>query len=173
MPVPIRLYTPEDCADCRAVFGKSVRDGATRYYTDEQRAVWAPEIPPNTPPPASFCARLDSQHTVVALDDAEIIGFMSLTTDGYLDLAFVLPGWMGRGVAQTLYDSTTQWARGHGLRYLSTHASHFARSFFARNGWLVETPETVTRDGQTFERFVMSIELSDQNDQQNQPNKTL
>ncbi len=154
-PFQIRPYRPDDCTACRAVFVDSVRDGAAKHYTPEQRAVWAPLGPP-TP---AFCEKLDAQQVYVATHNGEIIGFMSLTSAGYLDLAFVLPRWMGRSVAQTLYERLAQWAHIRGLRYLSTHASHFARPFFARNGWTVDHPETVTKDGQFFERFAMSIDL--------------
>ena len=155
MPFRIRPYHRDDCAACRAVFVQSVREGTAKHYTLEQRAVWAPLGPP-TP---AFCKKLEDQQVFVATHDGEIIGFMSLTSAGYLDLAFVLPRWMGRSVAQTLYERLAQWAKNHRLRHLSTHASHFARPFFARNGWTVDHPETVSRDGQSFERFAMSIDL--------------
>jgi len=155
MLVKIRPYECEDCAACRSVLFQSVRDGAAKYYTPEQRAAWAPDDAA-TP---EFCARLAAQQVFVATEDDEIIGFISLTQQGYLDLAFVLPRWMGRAVAQNLYDVLTQWARDHGLNHLDVDASHFARSFFARNGWTVDHIETVTKGGQNFESFAMSIDI--------------
>lgn len=154
----LRPYHPEDRLACYDVFFEAVRTGAARAYTPEQRAAWAPAdgFTPETPD-----KMLDMVAFVAGHPDGagRIEGFMAMERNGHLDRAFVRPGWMGRGLAQNLYDLLLEWARGAGLTQLTTEASHLARPFFEKNGWQVVTPETITRDGVEIERFRMSLAL--------------
>ncbi len=154
----LRPYHPDDRRAGFDVYFDAVRNGAARAYTPEQRAAWAPRdaYRPETP---------DKMLDMVAFvaenpDGAERLeGFMAMEKNGHLDRAFVRPCWMGRGLAQTLYDLLLEWARGAGLTQLTTEASHLARPFFEKNGWQVDAPETITRDGVEIDRFRMSLSL--------------
>ncbi len=151
----VRRATAQDHVALYGVYYKSVRHGAAAFYTTEQRAAWAPSEQPSSP-------TTDPDDTLlrwVAEVNGKIIGFMAVTPDGYIDLAFVLPEWMGQGVAQALYDQLLEWARRNGLTRLTAHASHFARRFFDKQGWQVDHPEIIARNGQELERFIMSLEL--------------
>jgi len=166
MNVAIRAYDPQqDAQTLYAIFVEAVRDGAKDHYTRAQRRVWAPhdQMPKDWP---DRIGRLD---TWVGEAEGEIAGFMAADNDGYVDLAFVRPRWMGRGVAQALYGIILERARARGLIRLTTHASHLARPFFARQGWRVDYPETVERDGEALERFAMSLDLRDFHDKTDKP----
>lgn len=152
----IRPYAAQDCAVCWQVFFDAVQTGAQDHYSQTQRDAWCASAPEPTP---ENCARLAEATTFVAQADAAIIGFMSVDPDGHLDMAFVAPDYMGRGVAAALHDSLLRSARAQGLPRLTTEASHLARSFFARNGWRVVEPETVMRAGVPLERFRMDLKL--------------
>ena len=155
IPVP-RPFRPADAAGVFAVFRTAVRDGAATRYSEAQRMAWAPldAMPDNWP---GWLSGMDTQ---VAEDAGEIAGFMAATHEGYLDMAFVLPRWMGKGLAQALYDVILSHARARNLTRMTAHASHLARPFFARNGWRIDYPETVTRNGVALDRFAMSLDLS-------------
>ena len=84
---------------------------------------------------------------------------MAVEPGGYLDLAFVLPEYIGRGVAKALYCEVLEWADKEGLDRLTVHASHQARRFFLRQGWTIDYAETVERNSQKLERFAMSLML--------------
>lgn len=155
MNVRIRSCHAGDAPPLFAVFTEAVRTGAASHYTAAQCAAWAPL----DTMPASWPDLLAALDTRVAESGGEIAGFMAATPDGYVDLAFVRPRWMGRSVAQALHDDLLERARARGLTRLSTHASHPARRFFARNGWQVDHPETVDRNGEQLERFAMSLTL--------------
>jgi putative acetyltransferase len=81
---------------------------------------------------------------------------MNLTNDGLIDMAFVLPEMMGRGVASTLYASIEDHAVSSGLSELRTEASHLARPFFERHGWRVINAQTVDCNGVTLENYYMT-----------------
>ena len=155
MTPALRPYRDGDAPALFAVFVEAVRTGAATRYTEAQRLAWAPR----TEMPADWPAFLAGMDIWIAEIDGAIAGFFAATPKGYIDLAFVRPEWMGRGVAQALYDHILGKARQRTLPRLSVHASHLERSFFARNGWQVDHPETVTRGGQSLERFAMSLQL--------------
>jgi len=154
MTLALRPYRATDRAACAAVFRRAVREGAARFYDAAQREAWAPD--PAVPRGAD---KLLAQWCVVAERDGSVAGFMSLTPEGYLDMAFVLPEEMGRGTAAALHAALLARARAAGLMRLTTHASHLARRFFARQGWQLDKAETVTLRGQRLDRFAMSRDL--------------
>ncbi|QBF31292.1 GNAT family N-acetyltransferase [Thalassococcus sp. S3] len=153
----IRAYRSEDHAACYAVFRRAVLEGARDFYSAAERDVWAgpAETDPGKPD------KLLDQWCWVAEKDNDIRGFMSLTKDGYLDMAFVLPEEMGKGTARELYDALITKARTEGFDRLTVHASHLARRFFIKQGWQVEYAEEHAKGGQVFERFYMSLNLKE------------
>lgn len=168
----LRPWRSTDGPACDAVFFRAVREGAAGFYDAAQRAAWAPDPDEagdgdadgdgdgDADGDADGGDRLAGQWCLVAERAGAVVGFMSLTPAGYLDMAFVLPEEMGRGTAGALHDALIDRARAAGLARLDTHASHLARRFLARRGWQVEAAETVDRRGQRLDRFRMSIDLA-------------
>ncbi|MEO1599208.1 MAG: GNAT family N-acetyltransferase [Pseudomonadota bacterium] len=97
---------------------------------------------------------------VAETDGAEIAGFMSLTPEGVVDMAYVAPKWMGKGVALVLYSALIARAREVGLARLTTDASHLARPFFERRGWRLLTEQQVERHGVRLTNFKMASDLA-------------
>jgi len=149
----VRHYEDGDAAACAAVYFRSVNEGAGRHYTAEQRHAWAPEVPEAE----TFGRRLSDAKTVVAQRDGTIVGFMSVTSDCHIDRAFVLPEEMGKGTADALYSMVLNHAACLGCETLTTDASHLARPFFARDGWIAEAEEEIVRNGVTLSRTAMSL----------------
>lgn len=154
----VRPYALQDCACCWRVFFDAVQTGAQDHYDQAQRDAWCASVPE---PTDENCARLAEAATFVAQADSAIVGFMSLQKNGHLDMAFVAPDHMGRGVAAALYDSVLHSARAQGQTRLTTDASHLARRFFARKGWREIKAETVTRAGVSLMRFRMELQLEE------------
>ena len=151
----IRRFRPEDAAATARIFFDAVRVGAQGHYDDAQRRAWAPDVPDT----AAWRARLEAQTVRVAERDGVVVGFMTLRADGCIDLAFVAPAAMGQGVAGALYEAILAEASRLGLSRLHAEASHLARPFFARRGWTVVRPQTVTRDGVMLTNFLMETAL--------------
>ncbi len=131
MGITVRDYRPADAEALGAIYTRAVREGTRGHYDARQRRVWAEYWPGG----GSWEDRLRGFRTWVAEADRAPVGFMSLGQGGHLELAFVLPDWMGRGVADALYDALEAEARARGLTRLDTEASHLARRFFLRRGW--------------------------------------
>ncbi len=149
--ISVRRYEARDAEQCFDVFYRAVHEGAKARYSPRQRQAWAP----TDQPPEGWQARLGDVLTWVAEADGRVVGFMNLEPDGHLDMAFVAPDWMGRGVADALWTTLLTEAQRLGLTRLTTEASHLARPFFLRHGWRVEAPEEVERHGVRLQRFRM------------------
>lgn len=155
----VRPYRAEDRAACHGVFYRAVHEGAAEFYDAAQRSAWAPDPEPDPQAPDKLLA----QWCWVAEDArGQILGFMSLCPNGYLDMAFVLPEVRGKGVAGALYDALTLRARAEGLSRLTVHASHLARRFLAKHGWRTDYAEFHPAAGQRLERFGMSLVLTEE-----------
>ena len=156
--ITLRRYRPEDRGTCQTIFFHAVREGASEVYSQAQREAWAPSdwYDPDTPD------RLAGQFTWIADVNGAPVGFMSLRADGYLDMAFVLRAWHGRGVADALYEKVAADARDRGLEEMFVDASPLARRFFTKHGWQVDYAENHPARGQVFERFRMSLTLREE-----------
>lgn len=147
----IRPFRAGDARSTRTVYHNAVLNGTTAHYTHAQRIAWAGSRVASP----EWARRLGGQHTLVATLEGRVVGFMSMDRQGYLDMAFVQPLLMGRGVAEKLYNGLESWAQKSGLTRIYTEASHLARPFFERRGWSTLTKQTVNIRGQDLENFKM------------------
>lgn len=157
MNVHIRRFRESDAAATARVFFDAVHRATRSFYDAAQRQAWAPRIPDTD----AWHARIAPQIAYVAERDGVVIGFMTLRTDGHLDLAFVVPEAVGQGVAKALYDAILREALAAGITRLTTEASLMARPFFERQGWTVQCEQTVERDGVTLTRFLMEHDFGE------------
>jgi len=138
------------------LFFEAVQTGAKAAYTQEQRNAWAPAIPDV----ATWRDRLAAQYSVMAYQGGELLGFMTLTEEGVIDLAFVHPKAMGSGVAGKLYDVIMKEARTRQLTTLQTRTSHLARRFFEKRDWSVVQQETAVRGDVELINFRMEFKIN-------------
>lgn len=151
----IRPFQDEDLAATAQIFFEAVHIGARDHYDEAQRHAWAPALPE----PVQWQQRLTSQTTLIAEQGNQIVGFMSLSRDGCIDLAFVTPDRINSGVATQLYEAIVTEASTRGLTGLRTEASYLARNFFIRHGWQITKQQTVTRNGVALTNFAMEKQL--------------
>lgn len=151
----VRSYREGDAEALGTVFHRAVREGASARYDAAQVAAWSPAPKSGE----DWAERLERAGTVVALEDGRPIGFMSLDETGYIDVAFVLPEAMGKGVAATLYAVLEGRARAAGVTQLTTQASLLAEPFFARQGWVVTRRQEVEIGGVTLRNAWMEKRL--------------
>ncbi|MBL4646244.1 MAG: GNAT family N-acetyltransferase [Hyphomicrobiales bacterium] len=159
MPLVIRNYQDTDAQETAQLFFNSVRNGTGDFYTKEQRAAWAPQIPEL----ARWHTRLEEQITLIAELDQKLVGFMTLKQSGYIDLAFVNPDHIGNGIGRALYEAVEAKAEELSIERLTTQASLAAKAFFENFGWQVDKEQHLTRQSVTLTNFVMSKNLHPQN----------
>lgn len=154
--ITVRPYRATDRAECAALFYRAVHEGAAGAYDAVQRADWAPSPVPDLSKPDP---RLD-QFAWVSEQDGRITGFMTLTRDGHLDMAFVLPEVMGKGHAAALYDVLIAKARAEGMARLTVHATPYSRSFLMKRGWVLDrVAPYVSDNGVRYDRNYLSLTL--------------
>lgn len=100
-------------------------------------------------------ARLSAQSVVLADTESGPVGFLGLTPEGYLDLAFILAPWRRRGLFARLASAVEDIARRQGNTRIETHASLAAIPAFARHGYQIAQREHVTRGDQRLQRALM------------------
>ena len=115
----IRKFNDDDTQPTAQVFFDAVRMGAAKHYSQSQREAWAPDVPETM----QWQQRMSAQTAFVAEHQDRLVGFMTLTRKGCIDLAFVVPNYMGCGVAHQLYEEIASAAKEQGLKKLSTEAT--------------------------------------------------
>ncbi|MEM7651935.1 MAG: GNAT family N-acetyltransferase [Pseudomonadota bacterium] len=154
--ITIRSLQTDDIDASRHLFFRAVHQGAASHYTAEQLNAWAPQPPERN----AWEERLQNQSCFMAVQDGVLIGFMTLTESGYLDLAFVEPKMIGKGIAHQIYGALEVFAASRNLMQLATDASLVAVPFFTRHGWEVVKNQTVERSGVTLKNVSMMKQLT-------------
>ncbi|MEO0911569.1 MAG: GNAT family N-acetyltransferase [Pseudomonadota bacterium] len=136
------------------VMHSAVRTGSSPY-TEAQRAAWVAS--PRSG--AAWEERLAAQDILAAESGGEIVAFMSLDADGYVDFVFILPAFRGRGLFRALFERIEARATERGQPRIWVHASLMAAPAFEAMGFERLNCETVEISGERLERFEMEKQL--------------
>ena len=133
---------------------EAVRCGQSQY-NERQRAAWAPS--PRSG--AQWNDRLRVQDVILAEEDGEILGFMSLSADAYIDFAYIRPKAQQSGLFRQMFEPIERRAEANGFSRLWVHASLTAEPAFSAMGFSIRQAETVELGGEHFQRFEMEKRL--------------
>jgi putative acetyltransferase len=147
----IRNYRIGDLNAVVSIFQRSVREVASRDYSPEQIAAWAPEHPDL----AVWARRLASGGVFVCHCGEDMAGFARIDALGVIDLLFVAPDFQCRGVARALCEQAISWGSGRGVRRFTAEASITARPFFEHMGFRMVKSQDVERQGIRLNNFLM------------------
>lgn len=153
--INIRKGKPADWNGLAEVFHTAVREGAV-LYTEDQRAAWSP----GSRAGPDWSLRMTRQNVQVAQVGIALVGFMTLEMNGYLDCAYILPGYQGRGLFRRLYTLLETEAIAAQITRIHTHASLHARPAFSAMGFETIKPETVSFGDIYLPRFQMAKVLA-------------
>ena len=159
MSITIRPLRHDDYQDVGRIFFCAVHEGTRAAYTYAQRRAWAGD----TIDLVRWQKRVAELTGFMAQDASEPVGFMTIDQMGYVDLAFVLPSYAGKGVGTALLDAVEKWAQTNDVPRLTTAASLVARPFFERHGWRVLEEEIIKRHDVSITRFQMEKLLAKAN----------
>ncbi len=132
----------------------AVRNGDSPY-DERQRAAWMPVRRSGR----DWTDRLSTQNILLAESDGDILGFMSLAANGYIDFAYIRPEAQGKGLFRQLLEQIVEKARSAGDRVLWVHASLSAEPAFSAFGFRVRKREEVMMGAERLERFEMEKAL--------------
>jgi putative acetyltransferase len=151
-----RWAVPSDDPILADIMFDAVRNGPSKY-TEAQRIAWVPARREGQ----SWRERLNDQEIVIAEQDDEPVGFMSLASAGYIDFAYIRPSARGCGLFRELFKRIEGRARAKGLDLLWVHASLAAQPGFDAVGFSVRHREVVAMGSENLERFEMEKRLQD------------
>lgn len=150
-----RWATSSDYDVLGRVMFDAVHKGSSPY-SDSQKRAWVSE-------PHSgdvWKERLANQDILLAKMDNEIVAFMSLAKNEYLDFAYILPAYRGHGLFRQLYERIEERAVELGHLRIWVHASLMAAPAFERMGFERLRRESVQLGDQRLDRFEMEKHLS-------------
>ena len=130
------------------LFYQTVHSVNAQDYTKEQLDAWAS----GTVDLKEWDRVFLSHHTVVAVEDHEIVGFGDMDDSGYLDRLYVHKDHQHEGIASAICDELEHLVSG---KRITTHSSITARPFFEHRGYRVVQEQTVIRKEIPLTNFIM------------------
>ncbi|WP_255569872.1 GNAT family N-acetyltransferase [Erwinia sp. S43] len=153
--IKLRIYREGDEAALLKVFLSSIRDIASRDYTPDQIAAWAPE----DMDPQRWASHIKQLQPFVVELEGEIAGYADVQPNGYIDHFFVAGNCPKQGVGTLLMKAIHDEARRLGLSELTSNVSKTAEGFFLRQGFHVVERGFPVRRGVTLQNALMRKEL--------------
>lgn len=144
----IRRYETLDCEYLAELFYNTVHSINAKDYTNEQLNVWAT----GSVDIEEWDKSLLSHFSVVAIEDAIIVGFGDIDKTGYLDKLYVHKDYQSKGIATAICDELEQ---AFDVSKIRTHASITARPFFEKRGYKVIKEQEVERKGILLTNYIM------------------
>ena len=141
-------YRTSDCEHLAELFYQTVHSVNAQDYTKEQLDAWAS----GTVDLKEWDRVFLSHHTVVAVEDHEIVGFGDMDDSGYLDRLYVHKDHQHEGIASAICDELEHLVSG---KRITTHSSITARPFFEHRGYRVVQEQTVIRKEIPLTNFIM------------------
>ena len=144
----LREYITSDCEQLARLFFQTVHSVNAKDYTKEQLDVWATGNVDLNRWDMSF----KEHYTIIATDNAEIVGFGDIDSSGYLDRLFVHKDHQHKGIATAICGELESSVTG---KKIITHSSITAKPFFEKRGYRVKKEQTVVRNGISLTNFIM------------------
>lgn len=153
--ISIKAYTSQSLPLICILFERSILEGASNYYSYEQLLAWQR---------TSFNSedweqRLAQQHTLLAWLQSTLVGFAS-RKGSTLDLLYVHPQYLRKGIARQLYLPLEAAARQEGIVVMETQASRASQPFFEHMGWFTVAAQKVCRGAVDIPNFYMKKVLA-------------
>lgn len=155
----LRPMLPADVPMLAAIFRAAVEDLTAEDYSPAQQDAWMAYADDEE----TFGDHLAGELTLVATLNHEPVGFAALKDNTHIDMLYVRPDAVGRGVGKALCDALETLAAARGTALLTTEASDTARDFFARRGYTAVRRNTVERGGEWIGNTSMEKKLTPMN----------
>jgi putative acetyltransferase len=152
MSYTIRRATAGDITSLREVFISAICEVSAKDYNPEQIDAWVT----GGADTAKWQKRIDEQHFYAATEANKIIGFASMTDNGYVDLLFVHSSYQGMKVATTLMQSLYDIGASIGVQQYTSDVSITAKPFFEREGFTVVKEQLIDIGGVELRNYHMA-----------------
>lgn len=134
----IRIAQQLDVVELKELFQQTVLAVNSRDYSQEEVEDWAScgnDL-------SKIEEMIKTHYFIVAVNQqSQIVGFSSITSQGYLHSMFVHKDFQGKGIATLLLDDIERFAKENGIKKITSEVSITARPFFEKRGYTVEAEQ--------------------------------
>lgn len=136
----IRYAEPDDALAVAALLVRSIREICGPDYGNDEEILsrWCAN---KTPENMRRGIENADSYWIVAEEEDQIVGTALMTTNGEINLCYLLPEFLGRGIGKQMLNDLLKQARILGLKKITLESTRTAREFYKRNGF-IETGET-------------------------------
>ncbi|MBC7864100.1 MAG: GNAT family N-acetyltransferase, partial [Bacteroidia bacterium] len=127
----IRKAKQNDLDQIRFLFRDTVLHINSKNYDQKQIKFWANGVKHIN----SWKNKIDTQEFFVAVSEEKILGFASVTQEGYLDLMYVHKDHQREGVGKKLILQIEETTRKLKLNKIVSDVSSTAKTFFEKSGF--------------------------------------
>lgn len=134
----IRIAQQSDALELMSLFQETVLHINKRDYSEAEVADWA-----SCGNDLSHIKDMIKTHyfIVATNQQSQIVGFSSITYQGYLHSKFVHKDFQGKGIATILLNEIERYATATGIMRITSEVSLTARPFFEKRGYIVEVEQ--------------------------------
>ena len=133
------------------LISETVHSVCVNDYTKKELNAWAPPRFDTS----RFIRALSPCYNLVAVIDNEIVGFISVENDGFVNRLFTHKDFLRMGIATALLNEAENWAKESGLKELTLDSSKTAIDFYIKKGFHKCGISVVEKDGVVFRNTVM------------------
>jgi putative acetyltransferase len=138
MKFVVRKAKTEDIECLLSCFSSAILSIDAKNYSYEQKTAWIRKGQDNY---NKWLQRIEEQYFILAKSESQVIGFVSVSLEGYVDLLFTHPDFQQKGIADTLYNQAEKYLQKMGVTKLNTHASTISKPFFEKKGFIFQQEE--------------------------------
>ena len=135
--ITIRIALNTDIEEIQSLYRNTVLVINRRDYSQAEVEDWA-----SCGDDPSKIEGMKTHYFIVAVNrQSEIVGFSSITPQGYLHSMFIHKDFQGKGVATLLLNEIERYAVAAGITRITSEVSITARPFFEKRGYIVEVEQ--------------------------------
>jgi len=155
MSLTILQASPKDLEDILLLFKETIENVNAKDYSFEQIRAWSSGAYKKE----RWQAKIEEQFFLIAVIENKIVGFGSMTRDGYLDFLYVSKDHQRLGIAKMIYDQLEGFAKTNHLYQITSDISITAKPFFEKQGFVVVEEQQVLIDGTQLKNLKMEKTL--------------
>jgi putative acetyltransferase len=156
MSINIRQAISNDLENILQLFRETIEVVNAKDYSPEQVKVWANGAEKKE----KWSEKISQQYFVLAEIGSILVGFGSITIDGYLDFMYVNKNYQNIGVATEIYNELEKFAQTNQLDKITSDVSVTAKPFFGKKGFEVIREQQVDINGIKLTNYKMQKHLT-------------